>query len=298
MSSIESYIRSAILKSGANSPETRNEIYLAAREAIGKLPEEKAQVAMQQLFETVKTIEAEFVRKDMADHSKDVLQVRKRQSPLFPLRIKIPWTTVGIVTVIILIMVFSASLLFEQFQNGSDPKRNASATTVSVNSVTSIFTVSRKTDIEKLSSDARGIGSVATDQFQEGDSRLWFKDILTLYGKEPLSLEKDGLYHVQLRLQLQPKTAALTLNAGFASFNKNTAEIARSFFLNLGKIKPGSYRVETDEYAFSSILTLEDLQDNLNLGDENIELRPVILADADNDDTRILLKAFSIDRLP
>ncbi|MEM9332678.1 MAG: hypothetical protein AAGA53_15245 [Pseudomonadota bacterium] len=115
MNSIDAYVRTAIRDSAAKSPEERNEIYLAARSAIKDLPAAQAKIAMRELFETVKAIEAEFVKDELVQEP--AVQKKSRLPHLPKQRFHVPWITILIIVGMLAVMFFSTYLLFSQFQD-------------------------------------------------------------------------------------------------------------------------------------------------------------------------------------
>ena len=117
MGSIDTYIRAAIKKMSAGSPEERNQIYLAARETIQKLPPEKSATAMQELFDSVSAIEAEFVRIEMAAY-KPVDSGKKENGDRqgWFQRVRNRWFAILSIAVVLAIFAFSAFLLITEYK--------------------------------------------------------------------------------------------------------------------------------------------------------------------------------------
>ncbi len=138
MSSIRDSLHTAIKRANATSPDARNRIYTAARDAIPRLPDEHSEYAMTQLIEAVKDIETEFAQHELdassglessannnqpppdntspVGNQDETLQIKDhtRENDDLPHR-NFPWLPVAMGTGLLIIMGFSLYLLFKRF---------------------------------------------------------------------------------------------------------------------------------------------------------------------------------------
>ena len=113
---IESHIRKAVEKLADNSPESRAQIYLAAKDAIEKMPPDKSPDAMQVLFDAVKSIEAEFVSKEFdqpAPPNATAEEPAKKKRRIY--KFSIPWGAIMATLALALFISGSSYLLYTQF---------------------------------------------------------------------------------------------------------------------------------------------------------------------------------------
>ncbi|MGI9350761.1 MAG: hypothetical protein ACR2O3_04295 [Rhizobiaceae bacterium] len=297
MGSIDTYIRAAIKKTSAGSPEARNQIYLTAREAIQKLPPEKLDAAMQELFDSVTVIEAEFVQFEMANERPDVIAENRREKFGGLLaKLRLPWITLLSVVIVFAIIVFSIFLLVTEYQKAGIDLTSSQDSSEPITSAKLIFSISSREDLSNLASNPRGTRLIEESELAR-PAGLWFQNILKVYGKELITIEKGELYLVQLAIQYEPKSDSISLSAGFSSAENDLGKIQRSMFLHRGRVRAKSYRKNQNDYSFSSIVTWEDISKDLDFNSSKASIRPMILARSKNPDTEILIKSFSIDKL-
>lgn len=299
MSSIDRYIRSLIGKSDDSDPEARNQVYLAARKAIQKLPPEKSDRAMEELFEAVKNIEAEYVKMEMGEQALPTTPTSP-QKPSWKAAvssIKIPWAILAALLAIILVISFSTYLLFSQFQNSANGEFNAPNSGGSSDKFSNIFKISQFLDLKNMATNAEGTNPPVVYKLGEAENLLKFNGQFALYSKDPLVFDRNSLYLVQLILEVKPATAELILNSGFSTIDKKSGTIIRSAFLHTSKIKPASYRADRDEYFFSKIVTWDDLEDEFGLTGDSAEVRPMVIVSPSKEDTVVIIKSFSVDKL-
>ena len=296
MGSIDTYIRAAIKKTNADSPEARNQIYLAARDAIQKLPAEKLDSAMQELFDSVTAIEAEFVRLEMPSHTTGGLSGKKDRSLIGLLsRLNIAWFTILSVAVVMTIIAFSIFLVVTEYRKAGIDLTNPIKSADAVNAEQTLFSISTREDHSKLASDPRGSQKIPEARLIKSEG-LWFQRALNLYGINQITIKQGELYLVRMTMKIEPKNEAFSLNAGFSTTDANN-EVLRSMFLHTGPVKAGAYRKDQDDFSFSKIVTLEDLSEDLAISGTSASVRPMILAGSQNPDSKILIKSFSVDKL-
>ncbi|MEM7215278.1 MAG: hypothetical protein AAF423_07020 [Pseudomonadota bacterium] len=294
MSTIDNLIREEIRKAAADSPEARNEIYLAAREAIQKLPSGNSESAMTELFETVKTIEAEIARRELAIQAEaHAIPERKKRSWSLS-DVKIPWTLIAIITVIVCTMAFSANLVWKEYQKRLTEQRPTSSNTDK--QIERIFLVSKGDDLTKMAR-APGRTSQVTNNVSNLENKLKFRGKFELYGIDTIPLRRDSIYLVKLTLDYTPRSGKLVLDAGFAKIHSDGNQILRSSFLNNGVIGQSSFRPVSSDHFFSSLVSFDDLSDDLKIFGNETSVYPFIIADVENQNTEILIKSFSIDKV-
>lgn len=326
MTSVEESIRSAIARSSDQSVEARNKVYLRAREAIEKLPAAQAQPAMQELFETVKTIETEYARLDLARASKSgsapsapVFQQpagnknkrRSTKSFRFP-SVQLPWKLLVVVFVLLVIMAVSARLLWTQFEDAGLIKSHAPVPTTPSNlsdpataKITNLLTFTGHQDVAKLTTRPDGSGQLDVPEDARSPSAgVLLPHSVEVYNRDAVQITPGRYYLLRFRLRVQPADARIELSAGFAApeqgnDNGSTSgqNIFRSFIGHQGEVTNPNARESGNVLVFSRLFEWSDIAKDIPIEKIDGLVRPVIVVTSLTEGAKIWFKSLSVDAI-
>ena len=331
MSSIYHSIKTAIERANATTLQERNRIYLAARDAINRLPEDHSETAMAQLLEVVKDIEAEFARQEL-----DVevpLEAPAYSAKLPPEVASAPFDNdddnqtngpvhtiksfahrrhrlqfAALATGLVFLIGLSIYLLYFRYEKSTGENQatvtgTLEAVTPSGQELSNLFSYKTRADFAKLSSNSkRAVPLTSLDNDDPNDPAISLSKKANIYGANSFKMMPDKLYQMRFKLKVEPRDSNVRVNAGFSSIGDNPEnpgkdKVFRNYFVHKGIIEQKNLSQNGNEYIFSGLTQWREVEDALKLEDNGGVVRPVIIVRFQSEETKVWLTELSLEEL-